>query len=454
MHNLNIKSFLVRAVGALTLLLLGYAVLLVVLVVGDLSEHLETVELQKAELRIYQLELTVEEIVLTSDSRSLSGLEASSGRLHEDLSAIYDGDPSYLYCVIQDTTGQVLFQDAERDPPPAIHELVGGDWGEYTKPVARKFTHQVSGEERAFFQVSTPLVIQGRFLGFLKLGISRQLLSEQLNDMAAMLVGKHLVGVVLILAIVALAAFQAARLIRRARFVEAEIRETDRLIFLGTIAGGLAHEIRNPLNAIYLDSELLAEEVEEKHEKLGEEAVKLSRKIAESVQYLEATLSSFLRFARPADLNREPTDLSRLVSDTIRFVEAECAQRDIEIMWNKPDDVPDVWVDGAQIKQALLNLLLNAQQAMPQGGILAVGLRNAGGRIRLVVSDTGPGIAEEDQEKIFNVFHSTRAGGSGLGLPIARRIVEEHGGRLDVSSKPGHGAHFSLFLDAGPPQGG
>jgi len=119
--------------------------------------------------------------------------------------------------------------------------------------------------------------------------------------------------------------------------------------------------------------------------------------------------------------------------------------------WEKPERPVAVWADATQLRQAVLNLLLNAQQAIPGGGVVSVAVERSADRVGIRVSDTGPGVPMDEREKVFNLFHSTKSAGTGMGLPIARRIVEAHGGRIEVDDAPGGGASFTIRLRAANP---
>jgi len=169
-------------------------------------------------------------------------------------------------------------------------------------------------------------------------------------------------------------------------------------------------------------------------------------RLRHEVQRLFAILENFLRFARVQDLKLEPTDLNAIIDELRDFSEPHAATKEIVIRTRFAPDLPSIQIDRDLFKQALLNLVLNAQHAMPSGGELILTTRREGPWIVLDVIDTGMGMPEEVCARIFDAFFSTRSEGSGLGLPTTRKIVEAHGGTIRVQSEPGKGSQFTIRL--------
>jgi signal transduction histidine kinase len=255
---------------------------------------------------------------------------------------------------------------------------------------------------------------------------------------------------------------------RRVRALEARARSAERLAELGTLTGGLAHEIKNPLSTLGLNVQLLQEDLHELTDSLpgnGEVAEKTGRldrrlgALARETQRLRDILEDFLRFAGRVQLEKQPTDVNELLSEVADFFAPQAEAARVHLRSRLADGLPSVFVDASLLKQAILNLMINATQAMqkarekqqPHGGadelILSTARRRADGQaVEVRVMDTGPGMSAEVKEKVFQPYFSTRRGGTGLGLPIARRIVDEHGGNLSVHSEPGRGTEFILTL--------
>jgi len=222
----------------------------------------------------------------------------------------------------------------------------------------------------------------------------------------------------------------------------------DAALLLAQLAGGLAHEIKNPLSTMAINLTLLQEEwerqtAEEPHVK---RSLRRLRTLQSEVARLESILEEFLAYARGGKVNRRPDDLSRIVRDLVDFVEPENERAGIRQHADLQPSIPLVNVDETQIKQAILNLIVNARQAMPDGGELLVRTERIGNEVRLTVTDTGVGMAPDQLEKCFEVFWSNKKGGTGLGLAAAKRIVEEHDGHIEVNSEQGRGTSFAITL--------
>jgi two-component system, NtrC family, sensor histidine kinase HydH len=227
-------------------------------------------------------------------------------------------------------------------------------------------------------------------------------------------------------------------------------------VFLARLAGGLAHEIKNPLSTMAINLALLEEEWERAGQLRNPDApeptarerrsLKRIKTLQREVQRLEHILDEFLSFARRAAVNRKPEDLSRIVRELLEFVEPEDERAHIRHHVDLPVGLPLVLVDEVQIKQAFLNLLVNARQAMSDGGELVVQARRMGTKVEVTLTDTGAGMSDEKLARCFDEYWSDKKGGTGLGLSTAKRIIEEHGGTIMVISEVGRGTSFSVLL--------
>ncbi len=215
---------------------------------------------------------------------------------------------------------------------------------------------------------------------------------------------------------------------------------------IARLAGGLAHEIKNPLSTIRLNLELLSEDLAESHSPRERRALTRIELVQQECQRLEDLLNDFLRFARPQNYHLAPADLNAEVARLLDFFQPKAAESKIEVVRYLDPDLPSVLLDREAFQAALLNLVLNAQQAMAGGGQLVVRTRSTPGGVALDLIDTGPGMTAQTLERIFETFYSTKPRGSGLGLPTARNIIEGHGGRIDVESEPGRGTKFTISL--------
>ncbi len=229
---------------------------------------------------------------------------------------------------------------------------------------------------------------------------------------------------------------------------------SDRYAALAELAGGFIHEIKNHLSTLGLNLQLLAEDFEQPESQRERRALQRVQRLQSECQRLVDVSNDFLRFARIKELNLEPSDLSKVLGELIDFFEPTAHAANIDVKTYLPSDLPLVPLDRELFKQALLNLLLNAEQAMPQGGAVTIqaGLEHAPGAtnkcVCLSIIDTGQGIGPEDLARIWEPFFSTKSGGTGLGLPTTRKIVERHNGSIEVLSELGKGTKMTIRLPA------
>ena len=220
----------------------------------------------------------------------------------------------------------------------------------------------------------------------------------------------------------------------------------DQYTEIARLAGGLAHEIKNPLSTIRLNMELLAEDLDQSESPRDRRALRKVQMVQRECQRLQDLLDDFLKFARARRLDLAPSDLNVEIRRVLDFFHPKAVESRIDVIDYLAADLPTVLLDREAFHGAVLNLVLNAQQAMPRGGQLVVRTYLTPEGVALDLIDNGPGLDEPTRGRIFEAFFSTRSGGSGLGLPTARKIVEAHGGRIDVLSELGHGTQFTIKL--------
>jgi two-component system sensor histidine kinase HydH len=217
---------------------------------------------------------------------------------------------------------------------------------------------------------------------------------------------------------------------------------------LAELAGGFIHEIKNHLSTLGLNLQLLNEDFQDPQNQRERRALGRVQKLQVECQHLVDVSNDFLRFARLQELNLVPTRLGKIVEEMVDFFTPTAQAARIEIKTYLPADLPLVLLDPDMFKQALLNLMLNAEQAMPQGGEITIqaSTEDTGCAVCLSIIDTGKGIPADLQPKIFKPFFSTKPGGTGLGLPTTRKIIESHHGTLDVQSEVDKGTKFTICL--------
>ena len=225
--------------------------------------------------------------------------------------------------------------------------------------------------------------------------------------------------------------------------INTQLQVSERLAALGRITAGVAHEVKNPLNSMRLWLENLKESLPPERDSASQQAVQVLDK---EIDRLDAVVKRFLDFTRPMDIRLEPTQLAELLKEVLEVARPQLQKSNIQLAQLLPIDVPEVYVDRALLKQAVLNLVLNAAEAMPIGGQLRLVLSRRGEMAEISVGDTGKGIAPENRQKIFQLFFTTRPGGSGIGLASTFRIVQLHNGSIDFTSEVGRGTTFRIEL--------
>jgi PAS domain S-box-containing protein len=221
-----------------------------------------------------------------------------------------------------------------------------------------------------------------------------------------------------------------------------QLRVSERLAALGNITAGVAHEVKNPLNSMRLWLENLKESLSD-GDGSSRQAVQVLDK---EIDRLDQVVKRFLDFTRPMDVRLEATQLAELLKEVLEIAKPQFVKSNIQLAQLLPIDVPEVYVDRALLKQAVLNLVLNAAEAMPNGGQLRLVLSRRGEMAEITVGDTGKGIPPENQQKIFQLFFTTRPGGSGIGLASTFRIVQLHNGSINFTSEVGRGTTFRIEL--------
>jgi len=225
--------------------------------------------------------------------------------------------------------------------------------------------------------------------------------------------------------------------------IDTQLQVSERLAALGRITAGVAHEVKNPLNSMRLWLENLKESLPAETNEPAMQAVNV---LDAEIDRLDAVVKRFLDFSRPMEVRLEPTQLAGVLQEVLEVAGPQLEKANVQVAQLLPIDVPEVFGDGALLKQAILNLVLNAVDAMPSGGQLQLTLSRRGDMAEVTVTDTGKGIPLEHRQKVFQLFFTTRPGGSGIGLATTFRIVQLHNGSIDFTSEVGRGTTFRIEL--------
>jgi signal transduction histidine kinase len=238
---------------------------------------------------------------------------------------------------------------------------------------------------------------------------------------------------------------------RTAELVETHKRlvQQERIAALGRAAAQVAHEVKNPLAGLLLYSLHLKS-------KLGESSqseAAIVDKIVDTINHLTDRVEQILGFARPLNLTRSSGNLNRIIHDVLELLQPQITANKIDVSLALSEHASSVMIDESSMRGALMNLILNAIEAMPNGGRLSINSDRNEDTVRLEIVDTGRGISEEEAKTIFEPFYTTKKRGLGLGMPYAKKIIEQHGGAISVASRPGEGTKLSITLPAGRQDG-
>ncbi|HSB69917.1 MAG TPA: ATP-binding protein [Candidatus Methylomirabilis sp.] len=258
--------------------------------------------------------------------------------------------------------------------------------------------------------------------------------------------------------------------------LEARLHQAERMSAIAHLASGIAHEVRNPLNLINLSIDHLRARFAPAPPADREEFGRVVDHIKQEVHRLNNMIETFLRYGKPLKLDRRPADVRTLLDEVLEVSRQRAASQQVQVVREYAAALPEIWVDTPHLKTCFLNLILNAFQAMPQGGVVTVSADAAqssnadsvdssppvpqsphppgggpNGWVEVRITDTGVGISPEDLVRAFEPYFTTKEVGIGLGLAMTKKIMEEHGGRIDLSSEPGRGTVARLYLPAGRP---
>jgi len=220
-----------------------------------------------------------------------------------------------------------------------------------------------------------------------------------------------------------------------------QLLRADKLSGLGELVAGVAHEVRNPLGVIKASVQMLEQEMDQ-----GCASAELTHVMAQEIDRLDSVVTALLDFGRPTESQFGPVNAVRVLNEVILLTKQFALQQQIGVTAELPDELPNIWADEDRLKQIFVNLISNAIQAMPDGGDLNIAAATRDGFLRVSFTDSGVGISPEEQERIFDPFHTTRAEGSGLGLSIVHRIIDAHNGFITVDSETGRGTTFTVGL--------
>ena len=301
-----------------------------------------------------------------------------------------------------------------------------------------------SGGGKRYLEVVKPVALDESNLGFLKIGLSLGSMEVAWSNSlrSIFILGVAILGAG-ILGMAAIFQNQHTHMLE-VKALEAEVLQSERLSALGNLAAAVAHEVRNPLNAISMGLQRLKTEFQPTDDR--DQYSHLTELMLGEVHRLNTIVEQFLSLARPVEIKAEALPLPEVLKELAALEDGDAKRSKVKIRIVAAHNLPPLKADPAHLTQVLLNLMLNGLQAMPEGGTLTLEAKLSNNNFIIAVTDTGTGIAAEHERRIFEPYFTTKAKGTGLGLAISRRIIEAHGGTLTAANQPGAGCRFEISL--------
>ena len=428
--------------------------------------------------------------ILRGSRRDSEDLLRRDGELRGFLDASVGYSPHLLYVLIADRTGRIIVHTERPREGTAAPDRPSLDALLMENAVSRFLTLYRAGQT---YEVVLPMNLNGAPFGSIRLGLSTTLLRREVNSALR----QSLTLAALALPLAWLVAWALARLmlkplrsltrevgrLARGEFeiapsrvahdefqelstelqrlgqqlevdrvamlserahvtVQSLVSYSQRLAALGRLTSGVAHEVKNPLNAMMIHLELIKERLDAPTQEVRQSL----DVIGSEIRRLDRVVQGFLRFMRPHELEFKPIEVATLLQSAVVLVEAEWQSQGIRFSIEVAPGLPTVEADEELLRQALLNLIQNACQAMPRAGVVTVGARVENHTLCIEVADEGVGIAPEEVERIFTLYYTTRSDGTGIGLSVVYRIVQMHDGSIDVRSELGRGTTMTIRL--------
>jgi signal transduction histidine kinase len=374
---------------------------------------------------------------------------------HAEIQSFIEGlvtqQDEMLYILIQELKGEILWKAIRRGMELEQNQFSKILISPRSSRAPRMEVTSLGNPNMVYIDLIEPIFLFEQPELIVHFGIDKNAIENRFSGLRAGIVRRILLGSSVVVGILSLAFAYVFWLLKRAQVVEAEAHVADRLAYLGTLAGGLAHEIRNPLNAINLNLQMIEEDVTGGTADISELSA-LLKGTKQEISRLDRLATNFLVYAKPLELEKQQFVARELLDEVLRLVSRECATSGITLVKDDCAHPVKLRADRDLLKQAILNLIVNAQEAVllkePGQREIRLSVTAEEGQVGIRVRDSGPGLGAEEARNLFKLFYSSKRGGTGLGLPIAQRIVESHGGRIEWRNVPQGGAEFTVWLSS------
>ncbi len=348
-----------------------------------------------------------------------------------------------LYISVQDTSLNTLANTdstliGRREDDPFLRNSLQGN--------RVLFRHYQSPKGEEIFEVVKSFSLGDKTMGLIRIGYTPEEIQPVLSQIKKNVLLSVFFFLILGISAITLIWVNQNRHLKKMKEMEDRIQLAERISSLGHLAAGVAHEIRNPLNAMGMGLQRLKREFLPPDESKREEYISFTELILKEVRRVNNIIEQFLTLSRPFQLNLRESSLQDLLNHLVTLFQEEASSLGIRLQAEIPSDLPHLAIDPEKLTQALINIMRNGMQAMGPGGILRVETKPLKDRVEVTISDSGSGIPPEQMEKIFNYYYTTKEKGVGLGLPIAHRIIEAHEGQLKIESRVEAGTKVTVTL--------